>query len=243
MISLVDPRFIEREHPLDGWGRVVQSSMGDARAADRIEISDFVHPRIGSDRLLRDTQTGRHPSTGFVMPLIYRTMLREGASPKVGPSKKELGVKLGSGRHDDVAPDAEANVGPGMGGMSVAPHWEDLPTHRIPRRLRPKCAEAAGSDNCFCWRMGSGPFENSAVNEQLNLFVDSIHHGTVQPGTTMSAKSFQQALCHTVGRVLKHMPFLIAQTPLCPALSPVVLPGRWLAVAWLNALRDVSPVV
>jgi len=38
--------------------------------------------------------------------------------------------------HADIGIDAEGMVEPGTSGMSVAPAWRLLPTHRIPRRLR-----------------------------------------------------------------------------------------------------------
>ena len=134
------------------------------------------------------------------MPLIYRAMLRDGNKPKVGPTKKTLGVKPGSGLHDDIAPDGHGNVSAGGGGMSVSTAWRDLPAHRIPERLKPRCAKAAGNNNYTCWRMGDGPFENGDVTDALVLSVDRMVHGTVEPAFVMLLEKFQQALAETQDR-------------------------------------------
>lgn len=124
-------------------------------------------------------------------------MFRDGDQPKVGPTKKTLGVQAGTSPNDDVSPDASGSVFPGTGGMSVAPAWRDLPPHRIPRRLRPKCPKALGNDGYVCWRMGSGPFANGRVHEHLQLRVDSAVHGLVEPEMVLPLKRFQSALAAT----------------------------------------------
>ena len=124
-------------------------------------------------------------------------MFREEIKPKVGPSKKTLGVQVGMNPNDDVSPDADGNVAPGRGGMSVAPTWRALPPHRIPSRLRAKCPKALGNDSYVCWRMGSGPFESARFISCLQLRIDSVVHGTVEPDRMMPLERFQAALAAT----------------------------------------------
>ena len=131
------------------------------------------------------------------MPRVYRAMFRDGDKPKVGLTKKTLGVQAGASLNDDVSPDANGNVFPGTGGMSVAPAWRDLPPHRIPRRLRPKCPKALGNDSYVCWRLGSGSFVNGRVHEHLQLRVDSAVHGIVEPEMVLTLERFQSALAAT----------------------------------------------
>jgi hypothetical protein len=131
------------------------------------------------------------------MPLAFRAMLRDGDKPKTGPTKKTLGVKGGNDRFDDIAPDANGNVHPGTGGMSVAPNWRNLPEHRIPKRLRHLYPRASGSDDYACWRMGTGAFESGPIAEKLNLAVDKPKHGMLQPAGVMTLAEFQAVLAAT----------------------------------------------
>ncbi len=131
------------------------------------------------------------------MPRIYRAMFRDVDKPTVGPTKKTLGVQAGASRDDDVSPDANGNVVPGAGGMSVAPAWRDLPPHRIPRRLRPKCPEGAGQQQLCLLENGAGPFVNGRVHEHLQLRVDSAVHGIVEPEMVLPLERFQSALAAT----------------------------------------------
>ena len=87
------------------------------------------------------------------MALVYRAMLADGGRPRVGPSALALGVRVPPDEHADIGIDAEGMVEPGTSGMSVAPAWRLLPTHRIPRRLRAKFRRATGKSELFLWRM------------------------------------------------------------------------------------------
>jgi len=109
------------------------------------------------------------------MPLIYRAMLRDGEKPQIGSEGKMLGVRTPPHRHADVKPDEESMVEPGRG-MSVAPHWRDLPYFLIPRRLQHLVPKAKGINNAYCWRMGDGSFEDAVMTEELALRVDSKTH-------------------------------------------------------------------
>jgi hypothetical protein len=131
------------------------------------------------------------------MPTIYRSMLAEEGKPKIGCSATSLGVRVPPDKNSDVPVDADGTVQPNTGGMSVSPGWRSLPVWRIPRRLRGKIEGASGSPKLFCWRMGTGPFVEDAVAEDLVLKPDSATHGTVQPERPMALSVYQGALANT----------------------------------------------
>ena len=127
------------------------------------------------------------------MPLIYRAMTREGDKPRIGPSARTLGVRPSV----DITPDENGLVIPQTGGMSVAPSWRELPSHRIPLRLRPIAHDAAGRDDDACWCMGSGDFTDSPLTDSLDFRRDQNDHGIVEPSHTMELNDFQVALAST----------------------------------------------
>src|SRR5438128_3222372 len=106
------------------------------------------------------------------MPLVFRSMLADGALPKLGSTAKTLGVRVSPSEDGDIPVKSDGTVCPGTGGMSVAPSLRDLPGHRIPRRLKPAIAYARGSNSLFCWKMGEGPFECGTLTHGLNLRPD-----------------------------------------------------------------------
>jgi len=133
------------------------------------------------------------------MPTMYRAMFPDGDHPKTGPSKNTLGAKIGHGKYDDLPMDEDGKVAPGTGGLSVAPRWRELPSHRIPERLNWKLRKkkARGDNRLVCWRHGTGDFETSAVTSQLQFVVQSSEHGVVEPRSRMSADEYQRALAAT----------------------------------------------
>ena len=133
------------------------------------------------------------------MPRIYRAMFAAGDKPMIGANKRMLGAQLGEGRYDDLPADAEGKVGPGKGGMSVAPDWRSLPRHRIPMRLNDKLESptASGNNQLKCWRYGAGRFISGALTQEIRLVVDSATHGTVEPAEKMPAVEYQAALAAT----------------------------------------------
>jgi hypothetical protein len=135
----------------------------------------------------------------MAMPLIFRTMFADGDKPQVGPTASTLGVRVAPAAKTDVAVDADGNVLPRTGGMSVAPAWRVLPDHRIPRRLKAKCPRATGNNKLFCWRMGEGPFVACAVNDDLVLTPDSAAHGSVEPVRKMAVADYEKSLAATQG--------------------------------------------
>ena len=134
------------------------------------------------------------------MPVVYRAMLADGVRPRVGPSALALGVRLPPDEHADIAVGAEGMVEPRTGGMSVAPAWRRLPLHRIPRRLRARFPRAAGRNDLFLWRMGDGQFSEGPLTDRLFFRPDPEKpntHGFVEPGATMPAGEYQEALAAT----------------------------------------------
>jgi hypothetical protein len=138
------------------------------------------------------------------MPLIYRGMLVDSDKPRVMPGAKGLGVRIGDAKNDDLAADTNSNVHPGTGGMSVAPTPDDLPTHRLPKRLKAKYPnrfqDASGPDTFACWWMGQGPFLLAPVADRLQLRPDPQRpqqHGFVEPAEVMSRTEYEGALAET----------------------------------------------
>jgi hypothetical protein len=139
------------------------------------------------------------------MAKIYRAMLIDGEFPQLGGEpQKSLGVRVGGGANDDIPCDAEGNVHPNTGGMSVAPEVHHLPMHRVPRELRRRFPErfpdATGSNRYACWWMGEGRFESSPVADLLVLRPDPkrpTQHGFVEPDRKMSVAQYQGALAAT----------------------------------------------
>jgi hypothetical protein len=124
------------------------------------------------------------------MPLIYRTMQKEGDLPKLGRSATTLGVRIPA----DIAADESGRVSPSAGGMSVAPAWRFLRAHRIPRRLKHLAPDATGSNNIYCWRMGDGAFVDGRLADGLSFRRDTAAHGLVEPATIMPLPTYEAAL-------------------------------------------------
>src|SRR5947208_192129 len=93
------------------------------------------------------------------MAKVMRAMLRDGDNgPLIGNSPKMLGVRTGSGEHDDICPDEYGIVHCGPRGMSVAPSIYVIPLHRVPKRLRNLVKGARGANNYRLWRLGEITF-------------------------------------------------------------------------------------
>jgi len=132
------------------------------------------------------------------MPLIYRAMTVDSdGKPKVGRAARTLGARVPPDPKPDVTPDSNGRVQPGMGGMSVAPNWRRLPSHRIPKRLRHLVPKAHGKNEDACWRLGDGPFADGLVAPGLFLHVDAPRHGLVEPDAVMTEPAYQDGLAAT----------------------------------------------
>lgn len=131
------------------------------------------------------------------MPKICRSMLEDGGKPKVGPEGKMLGVRVAPDPRPDIAADANGNVHPHSGGMSVAPHWRELPSFLIPKRLKSLVPDACGSNKLVCWTTGQGEFVEGNLNNDLRLRPDPkdpLSHGFVEPAREMKIDDLQLAL-------------------------------------------------
>ena len=133
------------------------------------------------------------------MPLIYRAMLADGDSPLVGATNKTLGVRFPPEKHSDIPVEPDGSVGPGTGGLSLAPAWRVLPHFLIPRRLRHLNRNAAGNNSLHRWCMGEGPFADGPIAEPIRLRVDprNASHGFVEPAAQMRKEDFQAAIAAT----------------------------------------------
>ena len=100
-------------------------------------------------------------------------------------------------RAADVDLDAARRVVLNGKGMSVAPHWRELPFFLIPRRLVKEVPAARGSSSLYCFVMGDGEFQDGEISENLTLRVDSTRHGIVVPLSLVSIDRFQADLAAT----------------------------------------------
>jgi hypothetical protein len=126
------------------------------------------------------------------MPRVFRVM-RKDADGKPTVSPTSLGVRSGT----DVDLDPRNNVLVNGKGMSVAPNWRDININRIPKRLRPKMPGAGGSNNTFCFRAGTGPFQQGAFASGLTLEPDSATHGNVTPAQVVPLATYETDLAAT----------------------------------------------
>jgi hypothetical protein len=126
------------------------------------------------------------------MPRVFRVMRKDGdGKPTVSPTS--LGVRSGT----DVDLDPQNNVLVNGKGMSVAPNWRDININRIPKRLRPEMPGAGGSNNTFCFRTGTGPFQQGAFANGLTLEPDSATHGNVAPAQVVPFATYETDLAAT----------------------------------------------
>lgn len=122
------------------------------------------------------------------MPLVFRVMKKDpDGFPTLSPTS--LGV-----RPVDVDVDAANNVQVNGKGMSVSPRWQDININRVPKRLRPKLAGAGGSNNTFCFRAGTGPFQQGPFANGLTLEPDSATHGNISPEVVVPFSTYQDDL-------------------------------------------------
>lgn len=131
------------------------------------------------------------------MPKIVRAMKEMDGKPMLGDSKATLGVVF-EGNNPDVIPTEAGDIAPGTGGMSVAPSIAQLPTHRIPERLKPYYKDATGKNHYVCWSLGKGEFEDGMITDELVLRVDRpLEHGLIEPNILMTKGLFQDAVAAT----------------------------------------------
>lgn len=157
------------------------------------------------------------------MPLMYRSMKRDGDRPFVEQSADGLGVRVAASPCPDDARSCKKDVHPDdtgilspqgkshgsskFEGMSVSPDWRTMAMHRIPRRLLHHTKYAAGPTDkrkkekpLYIWQMGAGDFVATTVADGLHLYPDSPTHGVIAPATQMHVNDYQKHLESTVDR-------------------------------------------
>jgi hypothetical protein len=109
------------------------------------------------------------------MPLVFRAMRKdEDGFPLVARSARALGVRPGT----DIDVDDQDNAIVNNKGMSVSPVWRDMSIFFIPKRLDKR---GQGSNNTYCFKRGTGPFQRTPFAPGLELVPDSARHGVVCP--------------------------------------------------------------
>ncbi len=134
------------------------------------------------------------------MPLSYRSMEKDGDRPRIGRSATARKVRIrveGETKPEDIPVDDSGRVSPSTGGMSVAPAWRLLPTHRIPARLKALCPDATGKNSLVCWKMGEGEFVDGPLAPGLNLRRDTATHGVVEPARAVPLETYEADLAAT----------------------------------------------
>lgn len=113
--------------------------------------------------------------------------------PTVQQKANALGVRPGV----DIDLDPQGGVLVNTKGMSVNPDWRVMSILRIPKRLRDKMPGARGSNNTYCFRTGTGPFQQGAFAAGLSLEPDSTTHGNIAPTEIVSLVQYETNLAHT----------------------------------------------
>jgi len=113
--------------------------------------------------------------------------------PMVDRTASGLGVRPGT----DINTDAAGNVVLDENGMSVAPAWRVLELHRIPKRLGTIVLGARGSNNTYCFTVGTGPFLRNSFAQGLELIPDTAIHAAVAPIATVPLAQYEFDLMAT----------------------------------------------
>ena len=128
------------------------------------------------------------------MPQVFRAMRKDDDGfPTVQQSANALGVRP----RVDIDLDPQGSVLVNRKGMSVNPAWRVMSILRIPKRLRTKMPGARGSNNTYCFRTGTGPFQQGAFAAELTLEPDSATHGNVAPAQVVSLARYEGDLAAT----------------------------------------------
>ena len=123
------------------------------------------------------------------MPLVFRAMKQDADGlPTVAPSASALGVR----RDTDIDVDQQGNAVVNHKGMSVFPAWREISIFRIPKRLG-----GQGSNNTYCFKMGTGAFHQEQLAAGLELLPDSKTHGVVRPEKLVQLAQYESDLAAT----------------------------------------------
>lgn len=135
---------------------------------------------------------------------ILRVMKEEDEKPATGNGPAMLGVRLKDVGLDEDAPDA-TEVGPGVGGMSVAGCLWTLSATLLPREFEKKNPKrfrgARASNSQKVWVRGDGPYEPSPVSIDLDLRIDDRSeppgHGSIEPNRPVPLGEYRASLAGT----------------------------------------------
>jgi hypothetical protein len=119
---------------------------------------------------------------------LFRSMKEaQDGFPEVGPSARMLGVRPGNHATPDVyAIQSTDLVGPGMGGMSVAP---GDPMH-LDKHRRPLSLGGTGREPVWC-------MNSVRLSAALRFRQTSSLHGLIEANVTMTLKELEDALAAT----------------------------------------------
>jgi hypothetical protein len=124
------------------------------------------------------------------MPRMFRIMKKEeDGKPTVGKGFGNLGVRVG-----EVDTDAQNNAIPNTKGMSVSPRWRDIHIFLQPKRLG---TGGRGKDNTYCFRRGTGEFQQGPCGAGLELLPDRPTHGVVRPSQLVALAKYDEDLAAT----------------------------------------------
>jgi hypothetical protein len=145
------------------------------------------------------------------MAKVWRGMKCAGERPQIAPGQASgLGVRTGDCEYPDIGVDPQDNVMPATGGMSVSSSVDQLPGHRVPRRLKEKYPDrfpfATASNAYGCWCLGDGEFVASLIAPRLCFRPDpedDLSHGFIEPETVMLLVEYERALGDTQGAWLR----------------------------------------
>lgn len=118
---------------------------------------------------------------------MFRSMKADGDRPAIESSARGLGVRT-LGRYLDVHPDANGDIGPGGGGMSVAPDDPLL----LDGYRRPQEFGGTGRDPVWEIRVKDLPAATA-------LRLTSTSHGQIEPASVMPLGDYQSRLESTQG--------------------------------------------
>lgn len=122
------------------------------------------------------------------MPRMFRIMKKDADDkPVIGQTATTLGIRSGK----DIDLDAAGHVVLNDKGMSVNPEWRVASLFLIPKRLG---TGGRGSSSYFCFRRGTGPFQQAACGAGLELLPDSPTHGVVRPAQSVLMAQYEADL-------------------------------------------------
>lgn len=122
---------------------------------------------------------------------MFRVMGKDTNDNKPVPGQGfcQLGV-----RATEIDTDDQGNAIRNHKGMSVGPEWRVLSIFVIPPRLG---TGGRGRNNAYCFRRGTGQFQQGPCGNGLELLPDSPTHGVVRPDQLTPLADFLQHLADT----------------------------------------------